>query len=50
MIAWVQGHGLLMAGIMFVAGVSFGFLLMAVLVSGKDPAEVRRSHWMGGHW
>lgn len=38
------------AGLAFVAGAIVGILLMAVLVSGRDPAEVRRAERKAGHW
>ena len=34
----------------FLAGAIVGILLMAVLVSGRDPAEVRRAERKAGHW
>lgn len=51
MIAWVQGHAVLVvACVAFGAGASVGLLLMAVLVSGRDPAEVRDAERRAGHW
>lgn len=34
----------------FLAGAVVGVMLMAVLVSGRDPAEVRREQRKAGHW
>ena len=51
MIAWVHAHALIVvACVAFGAGASVGVLIMAVLVSGRDPAEVRRAERKAGHW
>ncbi len=48
--AWVHQHPWMGMAMVACIAATLGILLMAALVSGRDPAEVRDAERRAGHW